>query len=104
MHLITTRVVLNVEALRELYVTADDTSDVNQKSFTFMIHERSITVTEHDINRILQFPTDNFAPDPTDEEISQFFQLIRLQQVDLLGPNIGEGGLNMISHNNSFSF
>ena len=79
---LTTRVVLNVEALRELYVTADDTSDVNQKSFTFMIHERSITVTEHDINRILQFPTDNFAPDPTDEEISQFFQLIRLQQVD----------------------
>ena len=55
---------------------------MNQKSFTFMIHERSITVTEHDLNRILQFPTDNFAPDPTDEEISQFFQLIRLQQVD----------------------
>ena len=27
---LTTRVVLNVEALRELYVTADDTSDVNQ--------------------------------------------------------------------------
>ena len=79
---LTTRVILNVEALRELYVTAEDTSDVNQKSFTFMIHERSITVTEHDINRILQFPTDNFAPDPTDEEISQFFQLIRLQQVD----------------------
>ena len=39
-------------------------------------------MTEHDINRILQFPTDNFAPDPTDEEISHFFQLIRLQQVD----------------------
>ena len=55
---------------------------MNQKSFTFMIHERSIRVTEHDINRILQFPTDNFAPDPTDEELSQFFQLIRLQQVD----------------------
>ena len=38
-----------------------------------MIHEQSITVTEHDINRILQFPTINFAPDPTDEEISEFF-------------------------------
>ena len=61
---LTTRVILNVEALRELYVTAEDTSDMNQKSFTFMIHERSITVTEHDLNRILQFPTDNFAPDP----------------------------------------
>ena len=46
-----------------------------------MILERSITVIEHDVNRILQFPTVNFAPDPTDEEIGDFFQLIRLQQV-----------------------
>ena len=46
-----------------------------------MILERSITVTEHDVNRILQFPTVNFAPDPTDEEIGEFVQLIRLQQV-----------------------
>ena len=79
---LTTRTILNYDVLRELYVTANDTSDANQKSFTFMIRERSITVTEHDVNRILQFPTANFALDPTDVEISDFFQFIRLQQVD----------------------
>ena len=47
-----------------------------------MIRERSITVMEHDINRILQFPTANFAPEPLDEEINDFFHIIRLQQVD----------------------
>ena len=44
-----------------------------------MIRERSIMVMEHDINRILQFPTVDFAHDPMDEEIGEFFQLIWLQ-------------------------
>ena len=70
---LTSHTVLNYYALCELYVIANDTSDANQKSFTFMIREQSITVTEHDVNRILQFPTANFVPDPTDDEISEFF-------------------------------
>ena len=37
---------------------------------------------EHAINRILQFPTTNFSPEPSDEKISEFFFIIRLQQVD----------------------
>ena len=48
-----------------------------------MIRERSIMVTEHDVNRILQFLTANFALSPTDDEISEFFHLIQLKQVDL---------------------
>ena len=32
---LTTHVVLNIEALRELYVTADDTSDVNSEILHF---------------------------------------------------------------------
>ena len=70
---LTTRTVLKYDALRELYVTTNDTSDANQKSFTFMIRERSIKATEHDINPILQFPTVDLAPEPTDDEIKEFF-------------------------------
>ena len=81
-HALTNRTILNYDALRELYVTPHDTSDTNQESFSFMIRERSITVMEHVVNQILQFPTANFAPDPTDNEISEFFHLIQLQQVD----------------------
>ncbi|KAK1365513.1 hypothetical protein POM88_041074 [Heracleum sosnowskyi] len=78
---VSTPVVLCIDQLTALYITATDTSENNVRSFSFVVPGgRTIRVTEHDFNRILHFPTENLVPDPTTEEIHAFFTLIRSQQ------------------------
>ena len=76
-------VVLSVDQLTDIYCEDEDTSDEQVKAFTFRTSgDRRIRVTEHDVNRILNFPTEHFAPDPTVAEIHEFFQLIRTTQAN----------------------
>ncbi|KAK1363913.1 hypothetical protein POM88_039474 [Heracleum sosnowskyi] len=78
---LSTHAVLCIDQLTALYTTATDTSENNISSFSFVVPGgRTIRVTEHDLNRILHFPTENLVPDPNTEEIHAFFTLIRSQQ------------------------
>ncbi|KAK1392796.1 hypothetical protein POM88_011852 [Heracleum sosnowskyi] len=78
---LSTPVVLCIDQLTTLYTTATDTSENNISSFSFVVPGgRTIRVTEHDLNRILHFLTENLVPDPNTEEIHAFFTLIRSQQ------------------------
>ncbi|KAK1365620.1 hypothetical protein POM88_041181 [Heracleum sosnowskyi] len=78
---LSTPVVLCIDQLTALYISATDTSENNIRSFSFVVPGgRTIRVTEHDFNRILHFPTENHVPGPTTEEIHAFFTLIRIQQ------------------------
>ena len=76
---LTTSVELNSDALHDLYCTVVDTSNRVRESFTFVALDREFTVTEHDLNWILQFPVDDLVPDPTSDEIGEFFHNIRCQ-------------------------
>ena len=69
--------ILNIDQLRELYTNAIDTSTPEVLSFTFSIADREITVTEHDLNRILNFPTENHVPFPDVFDLLGFFMGIR---------------------------
>ena len=46
---------------------------------TFQLNERSIQVMEHDLNRILGFPIDNFSPEPTVDEVMNFLLILSYQ-------------------------
>lgn len=52
-------------ALCALFTTAIDTSSNSCLAFTFQLNERTVRVTEQDLNRILRFPSDNLVPDPS---------------------------------------
>ncbi|KAK1401134.1 hypothetical protein POM88_000739 [Heracleum sosnowskyi] len=78
---LSTPVVLCIDQLTALYTTATDTSENNVSAFSFVVPGgRTIRVMEHDVNRVLHFPTENLVPNPTTEEIHVFFTLIRSQQ------------------------
>lgn len=68
--------VFNHDALRECYCTAFESTEEEVLSFTFQLGNRVILVSELDLNRILQFPGNNFVPDPTTQELFDFFDTI----------------------------
>lgn len=80
-----TRTTLNHDALREIYCSAVDTSSKETLSFKFSILNRDITVTEHDLNRILHLPTKDHDPYPEVYELYGFFRGISYQSEVTLG-------------------
>ena len=81
-----TPVQLNLDLLEQVFLSLDNSSDDQTKAFSFTLHmdsvDRMFRVTEHDVNRILRMPLGSHVPDPTPEEIHQFFTYIRTQQTD----------------------
>ena len=81
-----TLVQLNLDLLEQVFLTTENSSNAHIKVFSFKIRmddvERSFRVTEHDVNRILRLPQAPHVPNPTPDEIHQFFMLIRTQQTD----------------------
>lgn len=97
---LTTEVELNFDALRDLYWTSVDSSNSVRESFTFTALDREFVVTEHDVNRILRFPVDNLVPDPSSDEISEFFHFILCQQEDFTHGKLYK--VNLTRHWNFF--
>ncbi|KAK1384173.1 hypothetical protein POM88_021908 [Heracleum sosnowskyi] len=56
------------------------TKPLDESTFSKLVGGRTIRVTEHDVNRVLHFPTKNLVPDPNTEEIHGFFTVIKSQQ------------------------
>ena len=77
---------LNLDMLEQVFQTLDNSSDDQTRAFSFTLNmdsnDRTFRVTEHDVNRILRMPLGPHVPDPTPEEIHQFFTHIRTQQTD----------------------
>ena len=67
------------DALRVVCRTAVNSSSQDTLSFIFQLNGRSILVTEHDLNRILGFPIDNFVPEPEGVDVTNFLLSLSYQ-------------------------
>ena len=76
---LTARTQLVHDALRVVCRTAVNSSSQDTLSFTFQLNGRSILVTEHDLNRILGFPIDNFVPEPEAVDVTNFLLSLSYQ-------------------------
>lgn len=88
-----TDVVLNHNMLQDCYCLATNSSAGEELAFSFRLGNRVIRITEHDLNRILLFPQDNFVQEPTPEQLAEFFTLTNYLDFDL--SDLGE----MYKHN-----
>ena len=95
---ITSAPLLNVNALQALWLSAETSvdRDSGEASFTFRVSPTSLyRVIEADLNRILGFPTENLAADPTSEDLEGFFETIGYYKEPMVMSNLVKKFLHM---------
>ncbi|XP_063944882.1 uncharacterized protein LOC135151160 isoform X4 [Daucus carota subsp. sativus] len=90
---LTTDIEVKLQPLFDFYSNAvNSTTLENYKIIGDLPNRKRIVITVDDVNRILGLPRDNFEPDPSEDELRQFFQDIHYQGQIFL-PKMSKGNL-----------